>query len=118
MGRRSSSKFGKGLQAGAIMLCVAFALRGRPPAGAQTAPTGISLEDARQDDAISTLRESTDKSETRLEQRLDLAELELRGLHDDMDEGRNENRAEFGSIALLGASGMLMGRRRRKDQPE
>lgn len=112
----SSRRVAKAFQLSAIALCIIFALRGKPPARAQGHGSGLSVEDARQDDAISNLRESTDKSEARMEQRLDMSELELRDLHDDVTGIKNENRVEFGGIALLGGSGMLMGRRRKQQE--
>lgn len=96
-----------GLKFGAVGLCVAFALRGKPPASAQTS------EDQRQDDAIATLRENTDKTESRLDQRLDMMEIEIRTLHDGQEEGRSENRFEFGGIGLLYGGGALLGRRKK-----
>ena len=113
----SGRRVAKVFQISAIAMCVVFALRGKPPARAQGRGSGLSVEDARQDDAISNLRESTDKAESRLEQRMDMSDLELRGLHDDVTGIRNENRVEFGGIALLGGSGMLMGRRRKQQEP-
>lgn len=115
MSLRSRFRLGKALQIGAIVLCVAFALRGHPPARAQERSEGISLEDARQDDAISTLRESTDKSETRLEQRMDVIEFDLRNLHDDQNSTRTENRVEFGSVAILVGGGTLAQRKRKRE---
>lgn len=99
-----------GFKFAAIALCVALALRGRPPASAQE-----TVEDTRQDDAISNLRESTDKSEARLEQRLDVMELEIRDIRDDSSSSRSETRVEFGGIGLLCSSGMLLGRRKKNE---
>jgi hypothetical protein len=84
-------------------------LRGHPPASAQSA------EDARQDDAIANLRESTDKAETKVEQRLDMIDLELRNQHDDLNDVKNENREEFGGIGILYGGGALLGLRRKRE---
>ena len=106
------------LKAAAIALCVVFALRGRPPAGAQhpeiSGTNGLSVEDQLQDEAIATLRESTDKSESRQERHQDETDRDLRDLRDDFNASRIETRAEFGGIGLLYGGGLVADRRRRK----
>lgn len=117
MGCKSRFRLANGLKIAVVACCVVFALRGRPPATAQYAQIAeastLSVEDARQDDAISNLRESTDKSEARLEQRLDVMDLEIRDLRDDDSASRSETRFEFGGIGLLCSGGMFFGKRKK-----
>lgn len=102
----------------AIGLCAVLALRGRPPAGAQqteiSGTNGLSVEDQLQDQAIASLRESADKSETREERIKDDTDRDIRDLRDDLNASRIETRGEFGGIGLLYGGGLLADWRRRK----
>lgn len=129
MSSKLRSRLGKSMQIAAIFLCALFAMRGRPPASAQMqvhpSQSVLSVKDAQQDDAISSLRERAAVSEQTLTQRIDQntatalrqsEDLEHLGIQ--MADIRGENRAEFGGIALLGGGGMLLGGRKRKREPE
>lgn len=106
------------LKIGAVALCLVFAVRGRPPAGAQnsqiSSESGLSVEDQLQDQAIATLRESADKSESRQDRYKDDTDRDLRDLRDDVNASRIETRAEFGGIGLLYGGGLIADRRRKK----